>query len=413
MLRTATDRNHLATALRNPANVYRVLLVLVGVFVSALFIFYNQVHNSGGVIDHSPSGLQLYLSDVPQHLGFINALSEGESVIPHPGLHWLVLVTSRLLGVGFGPAMVVWLAVFVTATAGAMFVLLNLDLGGKHTFGTILAFTVSLMLVGAIYAPWINPRMYLGQGSPNVWHNPTLIAVKPFAFICVGAYLWAPRVRRNRRAILLAVAMVALAVSALIKPNFALVFIPAVPIYLLLSGQRRASDLVVSAAVVAPAIAILLVQYWASSHVSGMQGLVMSAIDPLGVWRLYTPNIPASLCLALAFPLALLVLRFDTVRREPELILAWLMLAAGVMQFALLSVTGPHRRAGDWSWGYLVALQILFLYCVRDLLQWSTTASVGRRSERAKLAGVSLIYALHLAAGIVYFLTIASGGSYY
>ena len=49
-----------------------------------------------------------------------------------------------------------------------------------------------LHLVGPIYAWFFNKTPYLGQGSPNIWHNPTTIAVRPIAlltFVLVSSML--------------------------------------------------------------------------------------------------------------------------------------------------------------------------------------------------------------------------------
>ena len=47
----------------------------------------------------------------------------------------------------------------------------------------IAALTWFLLLVGPFYIPWYNPDVYNGQVTPNIWHNPTTICVRPFAFL--------------------------------------------------------------------------------------------------------------------------------------------------------------------------------------------------------------------------------------
>ena len=44
-------------------------------------------------------------------------------------------------------------------------------------------FTLILSLSAAIFVPWFNEKPYLGQGSPNPWHNPTTIMVRPIALL--------------------------------------------------------------------------------------------------------------------------------------------------------------------------------------------------------------------------------------
>ena len=40
-----------------------------------------------------------------------------------------------------------------------------------------------LHLCSAIYVPFFNIKPYLGQGTPNIWHNPTTICVRPIALL--------------------------------------------------------------------------------------------------------------------------------------------------------------------------------------------------------------------------------------
>ena len=52
------------------------------------------------------------------------------------------------------------------------------------------ALDLVLHLAGAIYVPFFNKEPYLGQGTPNIWHNPTTIAVRPIAlliFVLMGS----------------------------------------------------------------------------------------------------------------------------------------------------------------------------------------------------------------------------------
>lgn len=49
--------------------------------------------------------------------------------------------------------------------------------------------TVMLTFVSATYVPWYNTKIYLGQGTINIWHNATYITVKPFVIVCFLLFL--------------------------------------------------------------------------------------------------------------------------------------------------------------------------------------------------------------------------------
>ena len=111
---------------------------------------------------------------------------------------------------------------------------------GLSLIGTAL-FTLVLNLVSAIYVPSFNETPYLGQGSPNPWHNPTTIMVRPIALLvfvivigeCVRVQRGGFRKGQGLRVwkgILIAVLLL---LSNLSKPSFVQIFYPA--IFLLMS----------------------------------------------------------------------------------------------------------------------------------------------------------------------------------
>lgn len=89
-----------------------------------------------------------------------------------------------------------------------------------------------LHLAGPIYAWFFNKTPYLGQGSPNIWHNPTSIAVRPIAllvFVLVSSMVIKARSEDFEHGIPAGTAVLTgllLILSCLAKPSFVQVFIP-------------------------------------------------------------------------------------------------------------------------------------------------------------------------------------------
>ncbi|MEX0679210.1 MAG: hypothetical protein WD063_19195, partial [Pirellulales bacterium] len=77
--------------------------------------------------------------------------------------------------------------------------------------------TAMLMLSAPIVRPWFAHRIYLGQISPNIWHNPTTIVCCPLVILLFFAA--ARFLRLGRLGDLVAVGLLA-ALSVLAKPNY-------------------------------------------------------------------------------------------------------------------------------------------------------------------------------------------------
>ena len=92
---------------------------------------------------------------------------------------------------------------------------------------------VLLGIAAAIYVPWFNKLPYLGQGSPNVWHNPTNNMVRPIGLLVFGltaielARLKEDRFRSSARAAIVIPSALLLVLSTLAKPSFVQIYYPA------------------------------------------------------------------------------------------------------------------------------------------------------------------------------------------
>ncbi len=94
--------------------------------------------------------------------------------------------------------------------------------GWSHTTVLVLV-TMALLLSAPLMRPWSANRIYLGQISPNIWHNPTSILCWPLVimlFFAADAFL-----RSGRLWQLVAIGSLA-ALGVLAKPNYFLAFAP-------------------------------------------------------------------------------------------------------------------------------------------------------------------------------------------
>lgn len=330
-------------------------------------------------------------SDFMQHAAFARSLCRGGGMPPHFLFEVVVCGIAAPLGGGRAFELA---SVAVAATAVMAKVLLTYrrirEAGGV---GTAALAALGLLFAMPIFNWWKFPKVYLGQISPNVWHNPTAIAVLPLAMLLFSAASKLTITDRPRR---LAGAGALALLTGLTKPNYLLALLPC---WLALLVERAARSsragrtgwrrpALVIAAVMAPAAGLLAWQSWRLA--TGGGGVEIAA---LAVWRLYSPNIPASILLSLAFPLGVLLLYRKRARRQAPLALAWSVLLVALLQMALLAERGPRWPHANFFWGSYAANYLLFV-------ESAVLLAAAPRSTRTTLAWGLL--AAHAAAGIVY-----------
>jgi hypothetical protein len=330
-------------------------------------------------------------SDFMQHAAWARALCQGGGVQPHFLFELVVCGVAAPLGGGHAFELA---AVAVAALAVAAKVALTYRrVREAGEAGTAALAALALLFAMPLFNWWKFPSVYLGQVSPNVWHNPTAIAVLPLAMLLfyAAARLTVPdRPRRIAGAGALAL------LNCLTKPNYLLALLPC---WLALLAARAARaprlgraawrQLALFALLLAAPVAALLA--WQAGRLAAGDGGV--EIAPLAVWRLYSPNIPASILLSLAFPLGVLLLHWPLARRQPTLALAWSVLLVAVLQMALLAERGPRRTHANFFWGSYTANYLLFVE--------SAVLLAGAPRSARTTAGWGLL-AAHAATGLVY-----------
>lgn len=286
-------------------------------------------------------------------------------------------------------------------------------------------YTLAIMFAGPLYSTFVNEKYYLGQITPNIWHNPSTIAVKPF---CVAAVIITCKILEEeekkgyanyRKFIKLSIIM---SISCLFKPSLAQFFLPALVVYCLFELIYKKGiffpTCVKFACSCIPVVVILLLQYLivykgfqvpvpvptsvpisiiAPVATQGMQEIVKTGIgfSPFLVWKEWSSCIPGSLLLSLAFPLFIYVL----MRRE--FFHSWLMkfgaasLVAGTLPFALLyNRVGTYN--GDFAWG--ASLSVLALFIISCVL----LEDYRLKTNKKYYWHATLLLCLHALCGFIY-----------
>jgi hypothetical protein len=265
--------------------------------------------------------------------------------------------------------------------------------------------TIALVLIMPLPNWWKPEQIYLDKIAPNFWFNSTSILTMPFAILLFfSALSWLRTLSLRSWLWLVTFSLL----SVLTKPNYVLAFMPALGVAVLVRIAVTKSE-IGRALLLFTGLALLLIfvlglqyadTYTGSNEISSSGESTHIIIAPFAVWKLYSPNIPASLLLSIAFPLSVAVFYFPEIKTDPAVLLAWAVWTIAVLQYVFLAESGEFLPDGNWGWGSNIAIYIVFLVSAMVFLRQP-------RSLRYYL--VAILFSLHLATGIYYFAKIAHG----
>lgn len=347
------------------------------------------------------------VTDFGPHVAAVEQYLMGE--IRAPG-HPLFMLTTAWMSRLTGAAAAHSAAILIAASIGASAIIIDrmyfgpMLAGPSDRVALSVALLIAVLIATAIWYPPPTP-IYIGQLSPNVWHNPTGMLQKPFALlaaVCVERMVFA-----QERGRVVVVAGAAIVLSMLAKPAFAMVLLPtlvALVIYVSLPQRWRVvpERVLPASAGVRTALLVLIGLTTALLIAQTIyiymydRSWVKIIFAPLVVWSRQSFSIPRSILLAVAFPLAVTAL--DVRRGVPlrGLLFAWMFTVTGIAIYALLAEGGRPMLHGNFGWSYQIALSVLFAFSVRSYLRHCS-------SPRGwGFAAVSLVLAAHVATGVYY-----------
>jgi hypothetical protein len=339
-------------------------------------------------------------TDYPAHLQITGQIIQQHKILlPH--FLWavsVIAVTLILPSVSLKTAAIITTLGYFVLTSAAVYtaLLLLVSPSEKRTIVLCASATVCLMVVGPI-SIFTYPVVYFGYVVPNSYHNPTIVALKPFAiatFLATVALLRNP-VTTRRLAIAGALAS---ALATLAKPNYPLCIGPAAAIMAALRGPRR---FITIAWVFLPTVGILAWQY--SFHYAAV-GASRLVIAPFFVFMCYggghsVAELVVRFLLSIAFPLAVCVF-FPSAWQNVYIRLAWLSfgIAAFFTYFMAELTSSGLDCGGNFAWGTQITSFILFVAATAFFL-----TRIEKRDFGMPLNGSVGLFLIHLASGIVFY----------
>jgi hypothetical protein len=309
----------------------------------------------------------IHLGDHQWHIAIARDMAAGRARPPHPLFHACLLALTARDDALTAPGVVAFLLAAALAARAALTAGVLAEVPGISPL-RITFFCVALALAMPIPA-WWGVQTYLGDLSPNRWHNPTGVFAMPFA---LAVFIYGTRMLPQPSLRGAAATSTAMVLSLLAKPNYVLAFGPCLAVCLtaVLWHAVREGRLKLSAACVlflltfGPALAVLAAQFTLFSR----EGHILYA--PFEVWNLFTrEHVKESILVGIVYPLLVVVCYPRAANASSNLTLAWAALGVGMATFALFAESDDRIAHGNFSWGMIFADHVLFVASTAFLLR--------------------------------------------
>lgn len=295
------------------------------------------------------------------------------------------------------------------------------------TFAVLCLFFLSMIYSKKFAVVGIN-NAYEGVFSPNPWHNATYMAARPFMIL---TFYFGARVlksyevdfqkgndlKSNIKIYILF--MVSLLLSTLAKPSYTIVHIGAAGIIMLFRLIKHRflniRQTLLAACFYIPTFIVLLIQFggvFARKVVTGgEQGI---GVAPFKIWSLYTQNIPVAIILACFFPFVVLVVHRKDLFFDYQYRFSWYIYISGVLMAIIFFEKGFRATHGNFFWGYICGLFIVFFESILLLLKDTRNAleNVCKFKNRLILLIEWISLIIHTVMGLHYFQLLCYGNNY-
>ncbi len=383
-----------------------------------------------GVVMHElPNDMSDYNGHVYVYITTFTGFSpiEGWKMAPYFLWHVFVLIFYKLCRIPLDVSAGITSCLFLLASYFITVFMIerwndHYEHGLNITCSSFIAFTLTILQPVWIDYLDLGSSRLLGSFSINPLFNPTHMAARPFALLSFMLIidLWKYqesdktepvffRMSEKKIRILLALILV---LSALAKPVFAEMFIPAVGLIMLAKqfGAVREKKgmqyfkraLLPTFLVALPCLLIILVEFSAyflfGGSYGGGEGMIITGW--LEVWSAFSENIPLSILFSMSFPILVIIADSKNFVKEPMGILGIVSYAVGFLEAALLGEGGDKLMHGDFIWPMLFGMLLLWASALLHFLNMEKRAS-SKPARFIIILGWILIL-IHLHYGIIY-----------
>lgn len=390
------------------------LLMLFAYLGVTLFLFHRQTVNYGGKY---PSDIQSYLLEMQR-------IDSGYD-FPYP----ILFLTGRLFMLFTTPqhAMAIAITLLNGLTPLVLKYCFDRLLQVRDTDSLKRGIFSSLLVFSLLFASMLFPLTYLGRYhgpgegflyrylgtfTPNPYHNATYLAARAFSvlafllFVNILGFYEKDEHWFHPKYLAFSVSLL---LTTLAKPSFTLVLVSTAGVIMLWRLCRSRFQGIKAFFCMGiwfiPTFLVLLYQFGNVFRPDSSSGSGIG-FGFLKAWSQVSDNIPWSVFLGTAFPLA--VLLFSLLQKQfPDLLkFAWQFFLAALLMLLFLYEKGTRLAHVNFAWGYMYGLFFTYLSSLVILAK----NTLQRRQPIWQLGVQWAVYALHLICGLDYFRVLLQGG---
>ena len=378
--------------------VFLITSLAVGSLVSLLYMAVPAMHITGNVVG---------VSDWVAHGEITKAMLDGQDPPPHFLYQYLLIALHKLFVVDVLEMSPVAALVMVFVTFVTAYGFLSSFDGRKFLPWMAITATCFLLLSHpvALLFPY-DRHMYFGYIASNVYHNPSILILKPIAlahFVLLSMYLVdSVRYPPTTGRVVALVFLTVLSIAA--KPNYIIVLIPAlillVAFRFVYSREGFANDLRMTVpGVFLPAGIFLLWQYnyfYVEGNKNEIRLGMFEVFESLSdLWTLLP-----KLVLSVAFPISVaLVLKRDLLRRTDFQLAVLMLLFALIYSYSLVdTVAGQGAGSGNFWWSAQISSFILFFVCIKAYMSY-----IAKDDEKIGVESASVSKYVPVYVGVLHF----------
>lgn len=245
---------------------------------------------------------------------------------------------------------------------------------------------------------------YLGNFSPNVWHNSTTIAVMPFV---LGLFYLSINQLKSFSQNRLFVIFVLLLINAFVKPSFLFVFFVTYPIMLIMKYSLNKMFWINLIPLFLTGLVVLIEYYLIyqsnPSYSSDKSGIAIdffmmtNKLLARGNFFLIILATLGSILLSLLFPIVFII-RNKFILKSDMMLFGVLNMVVSLIIANTLIETGPRQFHGNFMWQNTMCAFILFFVCLLNLLKLSDSF---KNWKKYKLE--YYVFFIHVFSTFIYF----------
>lgn len=388
---------------------YIVLSILMILFiaVSSYFLFYKYLVSP--CID-----LNNYWSDFPSH--YYASISGTGYSLAH-------LVMNILYATSYPTILIPMLYTFmilITIFSTVFFIYRYINFKNL-CFYKVLFFSSTFLFLCNLFIPVLWPHFYFAQSLiTQTWHNSTYIFMRFFSILAFSYFVLIYKNRYTKSLWLHWVLFTLFMVLAnFSKPNFCLIFIPSLFIFLLLElivskGMLFRFCLKLGISLILSS-AILALPYFVV-YESGDGSYVSLYLDRFINVFLNWETIGAFIS-NLLIPLFLtFILIKSNIKNNNKtsfnlIVLLWVMAVIGIFQNIFVGDIGPRLNDGNFSWGIYLVMYLLILCLLCEWYRNKDNISLLNYGSVLYAWGY-IIYSLYIICGLIYYVWLLFGNYY-